>query len=752
MKPRTIKPGQLRLLAKGSSAWLGIALATIVLFIPDARLKHPRVRSITKTLRISTSKTNPPRLAFEEALQIRVPSLRAPAARNEPQSRSLNEMIARQQLRPTRLALYYRHVQLGPMIIDRREVVIAPVVREARRMQVLPQVGRLAMKMSDVLPGRDIPERRFEPNMSTTDPEYNPAADNEWFASLSPRQRNLLEASGLRTTDLATAPLEPSLAESLAAKVEEELKRIQDGGVIITPQAATPAVPSNPSLRTDDKTPQNESKDKKDSYRVAGHVDLDSQTALLPGEHIEVAWKRDGQNRRSGRVAVPGSQFSIEVDELVGAVVLEKFDRSGGVTARGSVRLSPDLSQEALTHLQLRLRPVDQVASTFADFYNSSAQLFNVTAKKTVWKFGKKPIRTKASFDDASVFEADSQGQLFIDGISGGSSSFAMTESDDHYPALHMVTAGQKESLPLIPKKTAQAMMAIIEEQLGYTDVQKNGAIVMGQVTGSGQPLAGVQVEIEGHPEARAIYLNEILIPDPQLKATSSTGYFVFLHLPQGFYSLRAARGPQFVGYGNVVNEPEAAAFIEIQEPLRFAPIEVRAFDAFTGDPQAADLAIQALSQNIQIDGYAQLDHPIVAKYSLMDVEPKSDLYLPAMYPYAGDSEFLHLPMIPRVWMETLLIQGKISPNPGEGAIVGFSEKGGYEIQLPHLPEDTKAQVIYFDAQGQRTPASVENGGFVLMNLPATAQTVVLHHAMGGVVSRVLNVDPERLTISRFDF
>lgn len=720
------------------------AIFALVWLMPDTRLEHPRVRFISKPLKISVSKTNPPRLAFEETLQIRrgprmgEPIPRVPATLER--AVSLNEVIGRGQMRPARLALYYRHVELRPMVIARDEVL-----RSVRAQSVPVKPTAPAPRLAD---GPDIPERRFEPTTPRTPTldEMNYSGDEAWFDNLSPRQQRLLQASGLRSADLREA-IAPGLAETLAAKVEEELKRLQAGGTVITP-SGSPQLPTEVTVKTEE--------DKKTEppkhIKVAGHLFLDALTAFLPDHRIEVVWMREGMNRRTGRFSMNDSHFSIDVDELAGAVRLEMYDRGGHVVAAGGVRLSPELSSQSLTQLQVRMRPVGQVASTFTDFYKQPTELFALNRKGKVWSFGKNPIRTKASFDSASTFEADPQGQLFIDGIAGGSSSFAMTESADYYPSLHMITSGQQEALPLISKKTAKAMLEIIEQQLGFTDAQKNGAIVMGQVTADGRALSGADVSLEGYPEARPVYLNEVLIPDPHLKTTSGSGYFVFVHLPQGFYSLRAMRGPQFVGYGNVVNEPQAASFVELRESSRFAPFDIRVFDAFAGTAQSAELALQSLNQNIQISGYGQIQHPILAQYTMLEATPASDDHVPAVYPYLGDAEFVHLPLIPRAWLDEKIAATKINVLPETGAIIGFSEQGGYEISLPHLPDNAETQVIYFDVQGRQVPASVENGGFLLVNVPAGAQTVVLQHALGGVVSRVLNADAERLTVSKFVF
>lgn len=711
---------------------LALLVCGVVFLAPETKLQHPRVRFIQKPLKISVSKSNPPRLAFEEALRIRdTPALPVQADVKQVPGVSLNALIGSRSLRPTNLALYYRQVTLDTMVIER------PARNQPIQQTQIP-INALSMKLSDARAGQSTdqsPTRDFGPDVPEQSFEAPVESGAEWYHGLTPRQKRLVDSSGLTANQLSQAQMEPSLAQALAAKVEEELRSMQ----VEKPTSLLTSLPTQKVIT------------KAGPVKAAGHLSTDNLAPFLPDHHFEVHWIREGVSQKSGRVVLqPEVKFEIEIPELIGSVRAEMYDRNGQVVAAGNLRLSSELSPQVLNNLQLHLRPVRQVASYYKDFYSDSASLFAEPARK-ISSWSKKTITTKASFDENTSFESDGQGQLFIDSVSANSTSYAISESTDYYPALHMLTAGQKDALPMIPKKTANALLEIIEEQMGYTSLQKNGALVLGQVTSAGAPIVGAQVVLEGHPEARAIYLNEILIPDPKLTASTSSGYFVFVHLPEGFYSIRANKGAQFIGYGNVLNEPDAAAFVELQEAQRFAPFELRAFDAFSGEGQSTELHVQALNQDLAIDGYGEIEHPVLAKLSLIEANPSAE-YMPATYPYSANSEYAHLPLIPRLWMEGLIARSRVNVSPGSGTILGFNEKGGYEISLPHLAQENRAQIIYFDSEGHEVPAAVDQGGFILVNLPQSAQTVVLRQALGSVTSQVLNADADRLTVSRFVF
>lgn len=708
-----------------------LVLGATLLLAPNPKLSHPRVRFISKTLKISLAKKTPPRLAFEAVLSFQN-EVRKPAATPGlvPQPISLNQVIAKGQLRPAERSLFYKKIELPKMIITRETVAVRP------KLNLDPALGR-AVSGGSVM---TLPSERSETSVPN------------WVDTLTPRQRRLVEASGLSVAELNRVQEEPSLAQALAAKVEEELNVLREKGTPVT--ASTPTgVSSTQTSTLSEKSPDVQIP--VGPFAVQGIIHLSDATPYLPDHRFEVHWFREGYAKKAGRVQVKDARFFIEVPELIGQVRVEMLDGNGQVVAESSQRLSADLTTSALSQLHLRMQPVSQVAARYTDFYQDPNALFAASgdSKKKISPRLAKIIRTKTTFDDEAIFESDDKGRLFIDGVTAQSTSLAITESEDFYPALHFLKAGGVGGvLPMIPKRTANALMSIVDDQLALSSGQKNASLVLGQLTVDGKPIAGVRVELEGFPDVKPIYLNEILLPDPRLTESTGSGYFVFMHLPADLYSVRAQRGGQYFGFGNVASEPASVSFINIEAAKSFAAFEVRSFDAFTGEAVATELDLQALGQRLSVEGYGVFEHPILPQLSLIESNPSSDLYIPSIHPYFADQSYAHLPLVRREWMDGLLARERISLAPGSGAILGFSEKGGYEISLPHLSENNDAKVIFFDASGHLVPAAVEQGGFLIVNLPASAQSVVLRQALGERVSQVLPVDSDRLTISRFVF
>lgn len=693
---------------------LGIGLFTLLTLTPDYRLKDQRIRYITRPLVISTSKNTPPRHAFEEALRLSSVSekkSRNTISDNQQTIVNLNASLADKSSVPVRM-MFYRRVHLKTMSLDSRELAKENQPQQRQQAEVLPQ-----------------------PRLAQSAASNN--AEAEWYASLSPRQKRILESSGIHNQEIFEE--EPkTLSQVLAEKVSEAR-----GDVVGSASEQTASVIGDRPVKISGR------------MRVAGHILLDHTTPLLPDHHIEVHWMREGVARATGR-QLKDSAFAVEVDEPVGQVRAEMYGPSGAIVAQGSLRLSPQQTAEQLSNVQLRMQPTRTVAAHYRDFNKQAGsdnkEVFSHSLAKMGALIPNGKVMAKASFDDQTAFEVDGFGGLTVDGVSPMSSAFAYTESKDYYPAIHRIsTQSKNQILPLIPQKTAEALMEIVEEQLAYTSSQKNGALILGRVVSQGAPVNGVKIQVEGAPHIRPVYLNEILIPDPKLTETTSSGYFVFVHPTEGYYSIRGEKGGQFFGFGNVSSEANSSSFVSVEQALHSAPFEMRSFSAFSGEPVATEVSVQAKDQIFTIEGYGLVDHPVVSGQSMAQVQPLNAEYMPSLFAYEASEDFLHMPLVKRVWVDKLIGQARINIIPNSGMILGFTRKGGYELSLPHLTDSSEVKVIYFDSQGNVTPAPIDQGGFLLVNVPDLAQTIVMTDALGQILSQVVPVDAGWMSISRFD-
>lgn len=699
---------------------LGV-LAFSLLF-PVSAIRESRVHFMHSYLKIQTGKSNPPRIAFFEAIADSLESKNAEVAAPAIEVIHLSEVIAEKQLRPALQSIRYRRVDIQPMAIARNEALLNLGLQKS---QNLASTSAAAM-------GRE-------------------NSDESWQETLTPKEKQILQSSNLSQKDLDFSNIEDPREKAMSEKIQQEIRNVKStvpSGWVISGSGAPANAPMGESAKDLDATGEKSIANKVhgfNAFQVQGHLGLDASTPYLPGYHFEIHWLREGISRATGQIFPEQDwRYSIDIPELIGSVQVDLYDGYGSLMAYGSLRLSPEQQSSEIKNALIQLQPARKVTGVNRDFVRSFGD--------SKAKF-KAAARTKVAVDEETEFVPDQDGRLTIDGVSPRSTMFAYTEAEGFYPAIHVLQAGKTQNMTLMPQKTIEALREIVDQQrIMSRDIEPNGAVIWGQVRAQGKPVAGLRVEVqEFSEELKPVYLNSLLIPDPTLQATSENGFFVFLDLPAGYYSLRAYHGPQFYGFGNVLNEPGAVAYANIDGIAHRAPFEVRAFDAFTSEEQIGNIHLQNLGdQAITIAGYGILDAPVAQQTSLAWFEPSDPDYLNAIYTYRGDADHIHTPLVRKSWMENLKQQAVISQQPDTGTFVGFVSEGNYQISLPHLEKQTPLNVVFFDSSGTIAAGPTPNGGFVIFNIPVGGETVVIHQANGETQSQIIPIDANQTTIVRF--
>lgn len=684
-----------------------VTVATLIL--PSYAIKTQRVRYIRNYLRIQTPKTDPPRIAFLDVMLMRNPVSKT----TEGAAINLNQIIAEKKLAPAAQSFKYRRVAIPTMTVRSNNYVY-----------------------------------------NTQTQTY----DQDWMQNLSPRERDRILVAGIHQEDMDFSNIEDPLKKALHEKVQQEIRNVRSAvpsGWVISGSATTgsnshadplpdKANPDNSSSSENDvafSSQEQGARSLKGNFRITGHLALDSTTPYLPGDRFEIHWVRENVSRKTGDFFPQKDwSYAIDVSEMVGAVRVNLYDSYGSLKAMGELTLTPDLSAQQRQNSIIQLRAQNRFSANFKYFYPG----------KRSW--GNGAVKSKIPIDDQTSFVPTKDGQLSLEGVSPRSSAFAYSEGREFYPAIHQIQTGNQQSLMMMPRRWVKALQQIAEDQKGYSSMTPhNGAVIIGQATSKGKPLAGVRVEIENDLSAKPIYLNALFLPDPALQATSDNGYFVFLDLPQAYYSIQGYLGPQFFGFGNVLNEPDAVSFAEIVGNLSKAPFEVRAFDAFTSEEKAGELHLQSLGdQVIHIQGYGLLDVPQSSQLTLSWFEPEDHSYVSSLYVSPPASQFLHAPLVRADWIESLQRTKGIVPQAETGRVIGFVQKGNYQVSMPHVDEQSDARIVYFDPSGQLSETPVAEGGFAVFNLPPSGQTVVLHYSDGSTDSHIIPVDSSQTTIVRF--
>lgn len=296
-----------------------------------------------------------------------------------------------------------------------------------------------------------------------------------------------------------------------------------------------------------------------------------------------------------------------------------------------------------------------------------------------------------------------------------------------------------------------EALKKIIRDQSRFSQFDENGSIVWGQVVRGGQPVGGAQINVESASEYQPIYFNSLLLPDPALKATSDNGYFVVMNLPPGFHSLLASQAGIYLSHANVVTDADAISVADMTSSMERDPVSVRVFDAFNGTPQGAAVEMQSLPEAVNVEGYATVNLSLKHQLSFARLHPASAEYMDSLAVYDDGSDHVHLPLISRKWLARLQLERKINLDPEGGIVVGFVPSIDYDVYLPNDAHYLADQIVYFDARGAITEHGVAGGGFILFNVKAGVQSVVVGDKNSEMLqTQVIPVDQQTMVTLKF--
>jgi hypothetical protein len=692
--------------------WIVAAATAALLFLVPAKIKKERTLQISSGLTIQTSKTSPSRIAFDEA---RVRGLTFDQELNlagltSAATIDLNQAIGLRSIGSTVRYLSTKRLSLPALEIPRESAL------------------------------RVLQER-------------------SWMEHLSPEQSKRIREADSRSEILSqdwdlpspTKLIQDKLGEIKAQTVSESESGVYVAGTDVdgnwkTKQEAfaNTGVEPRPAAAsaTEEKTSSN-------GVSVSGQLLVDAEAPFGPDRHIEVRWFDEGISKAVGRIDEKNWRYSISIPEKSGTVIAAMIDGQGREVATGAFRIPTNSSERIIANAEIQIRPRSRFAGAFSDFYQQGGNKL-MSAPATLRK-ALEPRYLLTAHNIESKAEMD--GTLHVDRVHENSWSFLRAEHEGYYPALYLIRAGQTENLPMIPRKTMVAFLSIVRDQFGSMSGGETGAVIWGQLQSSLGQLRGYRVEIEGHPEFEPVYLNELLIPDGQLKETSTNGYFAFVDLPRGFYSLRVLKGELQAGFVNIEADEGTVSPVGIDLSVEKEKIPVKVFDAFTGSMAQADVDFQQLSERISVSGVGEILAPQTRALALLQVDPTSQAYLSAIYSMPGDQDHVDLPLVSSAWILGLKQRQQLSEAPGTGLVVGFVPIGDYELSLGHLEAAGPGQVVYFNAQGEVVPKGIGGGGFVVFNVPPGSQTVSVYLEQDDkVISRVIPVDANWTQVLQFSF
>lgn len=667
----------------------GITFFLLVLGVPS-RTGRIRFIQLTTALSISAERSHPPYIAFAETER-----------QNEKQNLDLGETqeLSTETVKPIQ-TLSTELISLAQQDVLQLE---AMTIQKPAKSEILGEDWSLAKAATEA----PLPETALE---------------------------NLRQAIPIKTVSAeATSPgfldLGEPTREAQDQQALENLRRSLGGG-------ETPPETNQVSEVTSVSIPNS-----RDEIEIRGKFILTGGVGYTNDHHFDVRRRQEGVHEEQGTVDMRSNSYAIRVRGHNGEVVVRLRDQQDHILGEASFHLA-DLTQNSVRvdGPLLSLRPLQDAAGRFVSAYSPTSNKARVADAKASVLSGAMPITVARN------------GEFEFDRLQKGSFTLMSATAKNHRRTLAIVPAGFRSDLPLFPEGMVQSLRQIVSDQKQMNLNDPDAPLVWGRVLLNGKVLAGVRVEMESAPESEAIYFNELLLPDPKLKATSANGLYAFVNVPDGLHALLARRGDAYFSHLNVVTERGSISVGDLTSNIRTEQARLRVFDAFTGEARGAQLIHQGIEDEIEVgpSGWVSTLIPHEHRLSLIQVGPQAP-YLAATYQSDDADGYVHFPLVRADWLNYLRVSLRLDDTPGSATVVGFVPNEAFTADA--VEEAGHSRIVYFDPQGRAIHGNkgVAGGGFVIFGLSEGVREVTVIGETSGLVStRVIAADPQSLNVLLF--
>lgn len=687
------------------TAKMALVTSLLLAVFAPARVGHLRFIQLTTPLIVSAEKSHPPYIAFNEAEKL---SLKDPwDLMDEKEASSLTTDLV-----------------VGPLSSN------TPIV-QLETLHISSAPSRLE------LPGLQVARTPVEP----------PVEGGSWVQELPVREKLRLEQAQMRHRDLLAEDEAAGLAleKTWKERAREVVERAQveapkaspitvgsgtdENGQVIRPERSVARVEVAPD-RTDE------------DLEIGGEFQL--QNLAYINHTIEIRRRHEGIYEEKGTVKPLESTYNIRVAGRTGEIVIRMRDQSNRIVGESSFPLSryrQSGQRGTVRGPKVVLQPKNDIAGRALPTSYASTK---INDNKTFAGI------SGDAFMGAFDIHVAKNGEFELNNIKKGSFSMVSMTAKDHARTSMLVAAGFRANIPLFSLSMIKAMKEIVSEQRRQNLNDPESSVIWGQARVDGKAVSGVQVEVESAPGYEPIYFNEWMLPDPNLKATSSNGTYAFVGVPEGLHALIGRRGEKYFSHQNVVVQQKAVALGDLETGHESEQAIFRVFDAFTGDPRPAEIVHQGVAEPLRIGtgGAATALLGAVHRLSLSQVRPEAP-YAAARY-YSDDQRgYVHYPLIREDWIAYMRASMKIDDRPGTSVVVGFVTHEDFSVDA--LDPLGQVQVAYFDATGKPSREGTAGGGFVIFGLSeGVREILVTSGKTGEIAAQTVASDPGALTVLRF--
>lgn len=471
-----------------------------------------------------------------------------------------------------------------------------------------------------------------------------------------------------------------------------------------------------------------------------GTVEMTGGLAYVgPETQVVVKRMQAGETFERGRIWLTEGKFEIYVKKPEGFLVAELQTSDGRLLGRGEMNLN-DLGDHPshdnrVYNIRLALRPMSDGASfrTISGYSHDQQKMPVREARVEIQSFGAGQV-----VDDEGVASESS--------LDHSSTFVVRAQAKNHWPSLVIGQAERPQEIRLFSNSLVKALIG-----LGLSRSERGealeAAVVWGKITRDGDPLSGAKAQMAGNYQP--IYFNEMYLPDPTLKATSTNGLFAFLKVKPGVQALRVS------GFGRIY---PAQVFPTENKHISYLEVEVRdrvvsqfkVFDVLNMNREIdARVRLVGTDQSLGVSGNNFVEYSVAAEPFMVEAEAGAE-YEISRITLSGQPQVANIPLVKRDWLYQLQMSENITSLPGRGIVLGFIDDVDFDVEMTGYGPRDLAQIVYFDSHGKvvKTRHGVAGGGFAIFNAPPGLQTVYVHPVQSREVhSQVVVAEPDYVHI-----
>jgi hypothetical protein len=439
---------------------------------------------------------------------------------------------------------------------------------------------------------------------------------------------------------------------------------------------------------------------------IRGEIEFvrDGSLAMTDQHFIDVRRFEEGIPKEVAQVDLQTGTFTMNVQNTKGIIIGRLTNQKGGVEGEGLISVADLLSTKNPKIVLKKLASRQNVRAASA--YGKS----NEPGDKSVYLAGSpKGVRRSGSNYD-------------INGFHPSSDLVAETESKNHIPTVSMINMLNGAELVMLPERMVSGLADILAEQDIQLDLARGDSLIWGTVQYKGRPVEGATIISQ---QGRSSYFGGLFMPDQTRQTTSENGMFVVAVDQPGWNDLYVELADGRGVHVNALVYPGKVTQVIAEIPEHTAPVTLRTFDAFTGEPVRAKVEIQQLNDFSDTGdaGANVVELPKTRQLSFVVTSPEWP-YEKVRLGYTDFMDYLHIPLFTKTWLEGLRAEVKLNDVLQTGHVVGFVQGDDFSIEVPNNNDDVK--IVYFDPQGRIAQRGALGGGFAIFNLSEEVPNIVV--------------------------